>query len=69
MPFFANSDSGDPPLVSGQPEGNQTPFQAPFVDDGAGDSTNLIAVPEPASMILLGTGLLFVARRRHHMKR
>jgi hypothetical protein len=69
VPFFANSDSGDlaPPI--GQPEVNQISFQPPFVDDDAVESTNLIAVPEPASMILLGTGLLFVARRRYQMKR
>jgi len=70
VPFFANSDSGDLTLVIDQPEVDQIQFQAPrFVDDYALSSMDLTAVPEPASMILLGTGLLFAARRRYQMKR
>jgi hypothetical protein len=70
VPFFANSDSGDLTLVIDQPEVNQIQFQAPrFVDDYALNSVDLTAVPEPASMILLGTGLLLAARRRYQMKR
>jgi hypothetical protein len=70
VPFFANSDSGDLTLVIDQPEVDQIQFQAPrFVDDYALNSVDLTAVPEPASMILLGTGLLLAARRRYQMKR
>ena len=70
MPFFANSDSGDLTLVIDQPGVNQIRFQEPrLVDDYALSSMDLTALPEPASMILLGTGLLFGARRRYQMKR
>jgi hypothetical protein len=70
VPFVANSDGADLTLVIGQPDVTQIQFQAPgFVDDYALGDITVTAVPEPASLILLGTGLLFAARRRHQMKR
>jgi len=70
VPFFATSDTGNLTLLVGQGGVNQIRFQAPrLVDDFAVSNINVTTVPEPASMILLGTGLLFAARRRYQVKR